>query len=95
MPYQFDKFESCLNQAFKLEFEGHTYPLELVAADRLNSIASGSGDDAFAVVFRGDSQLQLNQQIYRIEHEHLGTMELFIVPIGPDEHGMCYEAIFS
>jgi hypothetical protein len=95
MPYQFDEFESCLNQPFKLELEGRTYPLELIAANRLDNTAKFGDRDAFSIIFRGSKQLQLDQQIYRIEHERLGTMELFIVPIGPDEQGMCYEAVFS
>jgi hypothetical protein len=35
------------------------------------------------------------QRIYRLQHEELGQLELFLVPIGPDADGMCYEAVFS
>lgn len=49
----------------------------------------------FSLVFRGPEQPALAQQVYRMEHEHLGTMELFIVPIGPDARGMRYEAVFN
>ncbi|MHC5109346.1 MAG: DUF6916 family protein [Planctomycetota bacterium] len=37
----------------------------------------------------------LPQQIYRIEHEILGQMDSFIVPLGPDAKGMRYEAVFN
>ena len=35
------------------------------------------------------------QRIYPLVHETLGSLELFIVPIGPREGGMVYEAIFT
>jgi len=37
----------------------------------------------------------LPQRIYPMEHAHLGVFELFLVPIGPDQHGMGYEAVFA
>jgi len=30
-----------------------------------------------------------------MEHPGIGTFELFLVPIGPDEKGLRYEAIFT
>jgi hypothetical protein len=35
------------------------------------------------------------QGIYKLENEKLGALEIFLVPIGPDEKGMRYEAIFN
>jgi hypothetical protein len=37
----------------------------------------------------------LPQRIYRLEHEQMGPLELFIVPVGPDGDGLGYEAIFT
>jgi hypothetical protein len=36
----------------------------------------------------------LPQHIYALEHTSLGKLELFLVPIGPDERGMRYQAVF-
>jgi hypothetical protein len=49
----------------------------------------------FSLVFRSASSGHVPQGIYRLEHEAMGTMELFLVPIGPREGGMCYEAVFN
>ena len=57
----------------------------------------------FAVLFHGPLQPVLPQGIYRVEHEKLGTLELFIVPVGPNEPAdpgqastaMRYEAVFG
>ena len=35
------------------------------------------------------------QLIYSLEHATLGTLEVFLVPVGPDAVGMRYDAVFS
>jgi len=67
----------------------------LVSVDRLGNSAGVNDRDVFSVIFRGDNDRVLQQQIYRISNDTLGEMDLFIVPIGPDEQGMRYEAVFS
>jgi hypothetical protein len=49
----------------------------------------------FSIVFRGPGDVLLPQRIYRMEHARIGSFELFLVPIGPDEEGLRYEAIFT
>jgi hypothetical protein len=49
----------------------------------------------FSTVFRGPATPILPQRIYRLQHPEIGGFELFLVPIGPDERGMRYEAIFT
>jgi hypothetical protein len=49
----------------------------------------------FSVIFRGPRMPVLPQRIYTMEHGQLGVFSLFLVPIGPDQHGMCYEAVFN
>jgi hypothetical protein len=44
---------------------------------------------------RGPGTPALPQQIFQVEHSTLGTMAIFLVPIGPDAQGMCYEAVFN
>jgi hypothetical protein len=49
----------------------------------------------FSLVFRSSAPGHLPQGIYRLDHEAMGAMELFLVPIGPRGGGMCYEAVFN
>jgi hypothetical protein len=49
----------------------------------------------FSLIFRGPRQPVLPQRIYDLEHDELNAMSIFLVPIGPDEVGMRYEAVFS
>ena len=57
---------------------------------------AGSGRRApFSIVFRGPATPILPQRIYRLDHPGIGPFEIFLVPIGPDEAGMRYEAVFT
>ena len=91
-------FSECGGEPFHLLCDdGSTLDLELV------SVTPGSvpPDDArsprapFAVIFRGPLEPLLPQRTYRFEHDALGSFELFIVPIGPDQAGMQYQAVFG
>ena len=95
MQYRYDDFNSCIDQPFALELDDASVLLTLVSVDRLGNSASVNDRDVFSVIFRGDNDRVLQQQIYRISNDTLGEMDLFIVPIGPDEQGMRYEAVFS
>jgi len=54
---------------------------------------------SFSVVFHGPLAPILPQGIYRLEHDGLGALDLFIVPLGPDQPSepaaMRYEAVFG
>ena len=45
----------------------------------------------FSLVFKGGPNPPLRQQIYHVEHEKLGELEIFLVPIAVDQ----YQAIFT
>jgi len=49
----------------------------------------------FSLTFRGPGEFVLPQRIYHLEHEEMGALTIFLVPIGPDGEGMQYEAIFA
>jgi len=37
----------------------------------------------------------LPQRLYRLEHNGLGELDIFLVPIGKDEQGVSYQATFN
>jgi hypothetical protein len=49
----------------------------------------------FSLIFRRLQGRALPQRIYHVEHAQLGAFELFLVPIGPDDKGMRYQAVFN
>ena len=97
---ELDDFLPYLNQPFRLQLgEDEPLLLELIEAGQLSS-HSLPGDDPtrrrpFALVFRGPAGTHLPQQLLHLSHDQLGRLDLFLVPIQPDEYGPCYEAIFN
>ena len=50
----------------------------------------------FSLVFRSsDRERYAPQQTLTLSHPELGDLEVFLVPLGPDDTGMRYEAVFS
>jgi hypothetical protein len=49
------------------------------------------GRAPFSLVFRGGPHPPLPQRIYRVEHDDLGALEIFLVAIASDR----YEAVFT
>ena len=90
-------FEPFLGEAFAVDVEGaETFEIELVEAARIGSDSSyTTREEPFAVVYRGPHDPLLQQGMYRLNHEGLGEITLFLVPVGPDDEGMRYEAVFN
>lgn len=92
-------FAPLVNQGFQISAEG----MESVTAVLidLSELGSEPGKDdiatrrAFSLVFRIAGDTYLPQQIYKVEHEKLGGLDIFLVPLGPDKVGMKYEAMFT
>jgi hypothetical protein len=91
-------FDPHVGDEFELELGADaTLSLELIAADPLSSGTVEHATRApFSLTFRSPGERRhAPQQIYTVRHAELGAMEIFLVPIGPDEGGMRYEAIFT
>lgn len=97
-----EMFARYLNSTFRLYVnDADSVDVELIEATRLsdtNAPPTRPGESRrapFSLVFRGAPTLRLPQSIYRLEHALLGSFEIFLVPIGPDQAGMRYQAIFT
>jgi hypothetical protein len=93
-----DDFDARIGDMFGLYLGGdETLSLELVSSE---SLPSGIVDDAtrtpFSLIFRSAGvRTHVPQRIYTVSHDELGAMQIFLVPIGPDDGGMRYEAVFT
>lgn len=86
-------FSECLHTSFQIPVRGQNLlTLELVEVTEKNA---SPRLEQFSLIFRGPMTPALPQSIYEMEHAGLGKLELFLVPIGPDSLGMCYEAVFN
>jgi hypothetical protein len=50
---------------------------------------------SFSLVFKGPLGMPLASQIYSLDHETLGKMEMFLSPIGKYKDQVRYQAVFS
>lgn len=90
------QFAGWLNERFRIYADAASFDVELIRAEALGSHHDGSTRrEPFSLVFRGPLEPVLPQRIYRLEHGGLGTLEVFLVPVGPDKDGMRYEAVFN
>ena len=94
-------FEPYLHHSFSIRAgDGDPLNVELISVTELSgggAHASSEGERTpFSIIFRSaSSEPVLQQAIYTVEHPELGALGIFLVPIGPDEHGLCYEAVFN
>jgi hypothetical protein len=100
-----EDFRPHQGSRFRLSGGPSAVSLDTVLAEvtEHGEVRSGPFRAPFSVVFRGPLQPVAPQGIYRVEHEKLGTLDLFVVPVGPDEPAepgqaprvMRYEAVFG
>ena len=53
------------------------------------------GMERFTLFFRGPADFMLPQNTYALEHERMGELLIFFVPVGQDERGFKYQAVFN
>jgi hypothetical protein len=87
-------FTAWRDGRFRIEAEpARRFEVELIEVSE--GAGGGLSRSPFSLVFRGGPSPPLPQRIYRVEHEALGALDIFLVPIGPDEVGQRYEAVFT
>ncbi|HET6938233.1 MAG TPA: hypothetical protein VFI19_06500 [Nocardioides sp.] len=96
----FDLFEGRVGEKFVVSGDGDApVPMELAEAKE-STEPGGIGPQGqerrqFSLVFRGPLERVLPQAIYGLDHDALGHLDLFLVPIGPAEGAMRYHAAFA
>ena len=86
-------FTPHLEATFDMQAAGGVVPLKLVKVDPSGD--SGRAGGAFSLVFVAPQGPWLPQAIYPVQHPVLGTMEIFLVPVGPAFGGNSYQAVFT
>ena len=82
-------FEQNLNTKFwLLDDRSEPYPIDLIEITNGHSSARQEQ-------FRGDRNQVFPQRIYPMKHDSIGDFDLFLVPVGRDETGTFYEAVFN
>ena len=87
-PYRHQKFLIHVGEAAPRE-------AELLQVTELGAAGPNAQRKPFSLIFRGPRERRLPQRIYKVQHEQLGEMEIFLVPVAVDEKGYQYEAVFN
>jgi hypothetical protein len=88
-----DTFSDHVNTRFLMHYgDAQSAELELLS---VTDVGSSAQQAQFSLVFLGPNEAPIGQGTYRIVHDKLGALDLFLVPIGMDKTGVRYEAIFN
>jgi hypothetical protein len=88
-----DDFSPHLDTIFEMQAAGGTVALRLAKVDAAGE--SGRAGGAFSLLFVALAGPSLPQAIYPVAHPALGTLEVFLVPVGPAQGGNGYHAVFT
>ena len=86
-------FNDVIGDSFSIEAEGVT-AVELASVEVKPSLA-GAARAPFVLTFHGPADVLLPQSIYVLEHNKLGRLEIFLVPVDQAENHVIYEAVFN
>jgi hypothetical protein len=88
-----DTFAPRLQSGFRLRTGAAEIELTLAEVRRHGHAVRAGG--AFSLLFVASSGPALPQAVHAMTHADLGTLEIFLVPVGPSSGGMGYEAVFT
>jgi hypothetical protein len=89
-------FQPRLGQVFRLRLNAEEQlDLTLAQVHTHTYAPPTQGRRGFSITLKSGYPKALPQAIYTLTHDDIGTMELFLVPIGVQGGGMCYEAVFN
>ena len=91
-------FDNITDNKFDIYFN-HDEPevCDLIEVSSINASTVEEGQtQPFAVVFQAPKSTTIYEQnTIKINNTELGEIVLFLVPIGSDENGVRYEAVFT
>jgi hypothetical protein len=94
-----EDFTKQLGTKFRVLLETEGAPevsLELDSVEPFPTLPHSRSDvERFSVYFYGAGDFFLPQRIYKLAHEQMGELDIFLVPIAQDQRGFRYEAVFS
>ncbi len=90
----FDQFSQHVDSYFTIIAPSYM-PIVNLKLLQVKLIISNQIQEHFTLIFQGPSEPLLNQQVYELEHEQMGELSLFMVPIARKANGMQYEVVFN
>lgn len=90
------EFSQHLNTKFRVTLDDTSVDLELVEVKSYKSKQKEQeGMERFSAYFQGPAEPDLPQQLYTFHNDQMGEFDIFIVPVGKNDAGFRYEAVFN
>jgi hypothetical protein len=90
-----ENWKACLDKDFQVQIDDqYAVDMRLVSVSGFGRSLNGRRE-AYSVLFQGPDQPILMQRIYRILQPQLGSMDIFLVPVGRVAGSIQYEAVFT
>ena len=93
------EFSQHVNTKFRLDVDrAEPVELELIEVKSYankNKPGEQPGMERFSLFFRSPLDIFLPQATYSLSHEKMGSLDIFLVPLGREETGYSYEAVFN
>lgn len=87
-------FEPHHDTAFQVVEEG-AEPIMLTLVEVVDKTPEGFPGEQFSLLFAGPPEPYLEQGTYGLEHDAMGRLTLFLVPVDQRKDGYRYEAFFN
>ena len=91
-----ETFAGREGERFSIRFADTTLDLTLVEVERMpEEWGRTEHREAFSVTFEGTLDPALGQQVWPLDHDELGRLDVFLAPLGPEGESMRYQAVFT
>ena len=88
-----ESFAKRLHTTFAMHMDrSEPIALELI---EVRGYTASATHESFSLTFRAPVEAPARQGSYRLEHESLEAMDVFLVPVKQDDSGLFFEAIFN
>lgn len=92
---ELDRFTPHVGEKFEVALSQGSLRIELVEATALPAYTGAHSKGSFSLVFRAPKDCELAQGSVALDHEKVGWVILYLVPIGEDQDGRYFEAVFN
>lgn len=92
-----DHFNPLIGEPFHVQVNPQeAFEIQLAEANLLGGdVLPTSGRLPFGLLFVDAQNRMVPQGIYRLTHAALGSLDVFMVPLQPDQQGTRFEVIFT
>jgi hypothetical protein len=87
-------FAQHLNTKFRARVsDSRESEFELISVE--NRPSPPRGYECFSLLFRAPGDTPVEQRLYKLEHDHLPDIDVFLVPVRNEQNGIVFEAVFN